>query len=222
LLVRVGTRRENHTRCGALQVAPQRQTVQRGTMRFGNINLHAARCRPERTGPAAREHGGRLPWCGRRRRRRRQLRRIRRIPRAGRSRLGLVGCGRRRGRAGGGVEQDRIELGVELGEPRVLAPQLLGFVPQLLHPQNVRDLPLLVFSPELFVFCPELLALVLQLLLPPIERDLSQLVVDDGSPVEHRQTAPEPGQGGVVLRFADQGRRCRRRGCGHGCTTRTG
>ena len=127
-----------------------------------------------------------------------RLRRIRRIPRAGRSRLGLVGCGRRRGRAGGGAEQDRIELGVELGEPRVLAPQLLHPLLVLHHSLLVRDLPLLVFSPEL-------LALVLQLLLPPIELDLSQLVVDDGSPVEHRQTAPEPGQRGVVLRFADQG-----------------
>jgi hypothetical protein len=56
--------------------------------------------------------------------------------------------------------------------------------------------------------------------LSPIELDLSQLVVDNGSPVEHRQQAAEPGQGGVVLRFADRGRRRRGRGCGHGCTTR--
>ena len=39
--------------------------------------------------------------------------------------------------------------------------------------------------------------------LSPIELDLSQLVVDNGSPVEHRQQAAEPGQRGVILRFAD-------------------
>ncbi len=36
-----------------------------------------------------------------------------------------------------------------------------------------------------------------------LEFDLSQLVVDHGSPVQHRQATPEPGQRGVVLRFAD-------------------
>ena len=49
----------------------------------------------------------------------------------------------------------------------------------------VRDLPLLEFA------------------LAPIELDLSQLVVDNGSPIEHRQAAAEPGQRGVELRFAD-------------------
>jgi hypothetical protein len=39
--------------------------------------------------------------------------------------------------------------------------------------------------------------------LSAIELDLSQLVVDNGSPVEHRQAATEPGQRGVVLRLAD-------------------
>ena len=39
--------------------------------------------------------------------------------------------------------------------------------------------------------------------LSPIELDLSQLVVDNGSPVEHRQATAEPGQRGVILRFAD-------------------
>jgi hypothetical protein len=65
---------------------------------------------------------------------------------------------------------------------------------------------------------------LLELDLPPLEFDLSQLEIDDGTPVEHRQQAPEPGQRGVIGRFietalADQGRRRRGRGCGHGCTT---
>ncbi|QBE67869.1 hypothetical protein SynWH8101_0257 [Synechococcus sp. WH 8101] len=38
---------------------------------------------------------------------------------------------------------------------------------------------------------------------PLLVRDLSQLVVDNGSPIQRRQQAPEPRQGGVVLRFAD-------------------
>jgi len=38
-LVRVGTRQKNHTRCGALQVASPRQTVQRGTIRFEENSL---------------------------------------------------------------------------------------------------------------------------------------------------------------------------------------
>jgi hypothetical protein len=41
-LVRIGTKRENYTRCGALRVAPQRQMVQRGTMRFGENHLPAS------------------------------------------------------------------------------------------------------------------------------------------------------------------------------------
>jgi hypothetical protein len=53
-LVRVGTKSKNHTRCGALQVVPQRPMVQRGTMRFGENRLHAAPCHQERPGPAAR------------------------------------------------------------------------------------------------------------------------------------------------------------------------
>ena len=47
-LVRVGTKPKNHTRYGALQVASSKQTVQRGTMRFGKLHLHAAPCRPGR------------------------------------------------------------------------------------------------------------------------------------------------------------------------------
>ncbi|MEB3258384.1 MAG: hypothetical protein VKN83_08720 [Cyanobacteriota bacterium] len=44
----LGTKLKNHTRCGALQVAPQLQMVQRGTMGFGKKHLHAAPWRPER------------------------------------------------------------------------------------------------------------------------------------------------------------------------------
>jgi hypothetical protein len=39
--------------------------------------------------------------------------------------------------------------------------------------------------------------------LSAIELDLSQLVVDNGSPVEHRQAAAEPVQRGVVDRFIE-------------------
>ena len=41
-LIRVGTKPKNHTTCGALQVAPQWQMVQSGTMRFGENHLPAA------------------------------------------------------------------------------------------------------------------------------------------------------------------------------------
>jgi hypothetical protein len=78
-----------------------------------------------------------------------------------------------------------------------------GFAGLRLHPLLVRDLPLLVFFPQLLVFSLELLHSILVLALDPLELDLSQLVIDNGSPVQHRQTAPEPRQGGVVLRFAD-------------------
>ena len=51
-----------------------------------------------------------------------------RISPAERSRLGLVWCGGGWARVDGGAEQAHIELGVQLGEPRVLSPQLRGFV----------------------------------------------------------------------------------------------
>ena len=54
-----------------------------------------------------------------------------RTPQAARSRLGLAWHCVRRGRADVCAEQDCIELGVELGKPRVLFLQLLGFFPQL-------------------------------------------------------------------------------------------
>jgi hypothetical protein len=114
-----------------------------------------------------------------------------RTPPAGKSHLGLAWHCVRRGRAGVGAEQDCIELAVELGEPLVLALQLLHSLLVLDLPLLVRDLPILEFD------------------LSPIELDLSQLVVDNGSPVEHRQATAEPGQRGVVLRFADRGRRRR-------------
>jgi len=92
-------------------------------------------------------------------------------------------------RVGGGAAQDCTELGVELGEPRVLFPQLL-------HSLLVLDLPLLVLVLEL----PHPL-LVRDL--SAIELDLSQLIVDNGSPVEHRQAAAEPGQRGVIGSFIE-------------------
>ena len=86
-----------------------------------------------------------------------------------------------------------LEPGVARFEPRVRFLQLLGFALELPHPLLVRDLPLLVFD------------------LSALELDLSELVVDNGSLVQHRQQAPEPAQRGVVLRFADRGRRHRGR-----------
>ena len=74
------------------------------------------------------------------------------MPPTGKSHLGLVGHWIGLVRVGGGAAQDCTELGVELGEPRVLFPQLP-------HPLLVRDLS-------------------------AIELDLSQLVVDNGSPVQ--------------------------------------
>ena len=116
-----------------------------------------------------------------------------RTPRAVRSRFGLVGHWIGWVRAGGGAEQDCIELAVELGEPLVLALQLLHSLLVLDLPLLVNDLPILEFA------------------LSPIELDLSQLVVDNGSPVEQllrrslrlRQAATEPGQRGVVDRFIE-------------------
>jgi len=108
------------------------------------------------------------------------LKQTRRIPPTGKSHLGLVGHWIGLVRVGGGAAQDCTELGVELGEPRVLFPQLL-------HSLLVLDLPLLVVVPQLRV-------LVLELPHPLLVLDLSQLVVDNGSPVEHRQAAAEPGQ----------------------------
>jgi hypothetical protein len=69
---------------------------------------------------------------------------------------------------------------------------------------------------------PSVLALELPDSLLPLCR--SDLEIDNGTLVERRQPAPEPRQRGVVGRFietalADPGRRCRGRGCGHGCTT---
>ena len=78
------------------------------------------------------------------------FRSVARIPKGMRSSLGAVGSVPGWRRAGAGVAQQCIKLGVELVE--------------LPHPLLVGDLPLL-------------------------ERDLSQLVVDDGSPVQHRQPA---------------------------------
>ena len=131
------------------------------------------------------------------------LKQTRRTPPAGKSHLGLVGHWVGWVRVGGGAAQDCTELGVELGEPLVLALQLL-------HPLLVCDLPLLVVVPQLRVLVLELphpmlvrdLPL-LELDLSAIELDLSQLVVDNGSPVERRQQAAEPGQRGVILRLAD-------------------
>ena len=60
------------------------------------------------------------------------LKQIRRIPPTGKSHLGLVGHWVGWVRVGGGAAQDCTELGVELGELLVLAPQLL-------HPLLVRD-----------------------------------------------------------------------------------
>ncbi len=91
-----------------------------------------------------------------------------RIPPTGKSHLGLVGHWIGWVRVGGGAAQDCTELGVELGEPLVLALDLRDLALQPPHPLLVRDLPLLEF------------------VLVPIELDLSQLVVDNGSPVEHR------------------------------------
>ena len=99
------------------------------------------------------------------------LRRIRPIPEGSRSVLGVVGYVLGWGRAGAGVAQECIELGVELVE--------------LPHSLLVRDPALL-------------------------ELDLSQLLVDDGSPIEQllrrnlrlRQPAAEPGQQrGVIGRL---------------------
>ena len=134
----------------------------------------------------------------------------RRTPPAGKSHLGLVGYWVGWVRVGGGAAQDCTELGVELGEPLVLALQLLHSLLVLDLPLLVRDLPLLVVFPQLRVLALELphpllvndLPL-LELDLSAIELDLSQLVVDNGSPVEHRQATAEPGQRGVELRFAD-------------------
>jgi hypothetical protein len=89
--------------------------------------------------------------------------------------------------------QDCTELGVELGEPLVLALDLTDLALQPPHPLLVIDLPLL------------------ELDLSPIELDLSQLVVDNGSPVEQllrrslrlRQAAAEPGQRGVIGGFIE-------------------
>ena len=53
------------------------------------------------------------------------LTQTRRIPPAGKSHLGLAGRWSRWGRVGRGAVRDCIQLGVELGEPLVLAPQLL-------------------------------------------------------------------------------------------------
>jgi len=105
-----------------------------------------------------------------------------RIPEGTRSGLGAVGSAPGWGRVGAGAGKERIDFGVELVEP-------LDLVLELLHPLLVRNLPLLVFDP--------------QLLLSEIELDLSQLVVDDGSPVQHRQPASPARQGGVVLLLAD-------------------
>ena len=80
------------------------------------------------------------------------LKQTRRIPPAGKSHLGLVGHWIGWVRVGGGAAQDCTELGVELGEPLVLALELP-------HPLLVRDLS-------------------------AIELDLSQLVVDNGAPVQ--------------------------------------
>ena len=110
-----------------------------------------------------------------------------RIPPTGKSHLGLVGHWIGLVRVGGGAAQDCTELGVELGEPRVLFPQLL-------HSLLVLDLPLLVFFRQLLVLVLELPHPLLVRDLSAIELDLSQLVVDNGSPVQHRQAAAEPGQ----------------------------
>ena len=120
-----------------------------------------------------------------------------RAPKEGiRSALGVVGCVLGWGRAGAGAEQEHIDFGVELVEPFDLALEL----PHLLL---VHDLPLLVVFPQLRVLALELPHPLLVNDLPLLELDLSQLVVDNGSPVEHRQQAAEPGQRGVILRFAD-------------------
>jgi len=131
-----------------LQVAPSKQTVQKGTMRFGKIHLHAAPCRAERTCPAADglallsaasgqactfspAHPPAEPV--------QQLR--------GR---GIAGGGQRV-RAGQVLPLEAREPGLDRCKPRVLfpqllgfAPQLLGFVPQLLHPLLVLHHSLLV------------------------------------------------------------------------------
>ena len=108
-----------------------------------------------------------------------------RIPPTGKSHLGLVGHWIGLVRVGGGAAQDCTELGVELGEPLVLALDLRDLALQPPHPLLVRDLPLLEF------------------VLVPIELDLSQLVVDNRSPVQHRQAAAEPGQRGVIGSFIE-------------------
>ena len=100
------------------------------------------------------------------------LTRIRRIPGGSRSGLGVVGYVLVWDRADAGAGKERIDFGVERVEPCDFALELLGFFLQLPHPLLVRDLPPMFFY--------------LQLLLSPIELDLSQLVVDDGSPVQHR------------------------------------
>ncbi len=53
-----------------------------------------------------------------------------------------------------------------------------GFAGLRLHPLIEHDLPLLVFFPQLSVLALELLQLLREL-------DLSQLVVDNGSPIDH-------------------------------------
>jgi hypothetical protein len=68
-------------------------------------------------------------------------------------------------RVGAGAKKELIDFGVERVEPR-------DFALELPRPLLVRDLPLLFFYPKL--------------LLSPIEFELSQLVVGDGSPVQHR------------------------------------
>ena len=99
------------------------------------------------------------------------------IPGGSRSGLGAVGCVLLWARVGAGAGKERIDFGVELVEPLDLALELP-------HPLLVRDLPLLVFCLPLLFFYP-------LLLLSPIELDISQLEVDDGSPVQHRQpTSP--------------------------------
>ena len=123
------------------------------------------------------------------------LRRIRRTPEGNRSILGAVGCVLVWGRAGAGAEQERYSFGeanmatiLELSSSSCAISlwSCYGFAGLRLHPLLVCDLP-------------------------PIELDLSQLEVDDGSPVQQllrrrlrlRQAAAEPGQRGVVVRLAD-------------------
>ena len=67
----------------------------------------------------------------------------RRTHRARRSHLGLAGRLLRWARVGSRAEHDCIELAVELGEPRVLFLQLLGFALQLLDRFLLLQNPLL-------------------------------------------------------------------------------